>query len=436
MPRVWGKPLPMNVSMPIAAVLLDLDFPPAILKGDPDPRPHRLAARASRRGERAADRLPDGGGGRGGHRLRSRRTPDARSCSRDAALGGAGGGRRCGLSGADRLSLRAVALLPRRLAGAGFPDAASVGGLDAIAALPLTEKDELRASRTAERPIGAHLAVPMAEVVRIYSTSGTTGAPSYIPLTAARPRRSGSRSPAAPMPPRGCGAGQRLVSTYGAGPFVAGAALDAFAALGLCHIPVGPGNTERLLAAVQALGARRRRADALLCAASGRGGGRARHRPRRLERGAAPRRRRARGRGAGAARAARGGLGRAGHRGDGDRRHRGLALGRVRGAGGDAFLRPRLRPCRADRPGDRRAARPARTGRRGSSSIPTSATAPRRCCASAAATTCGCGRPLRLRAHQPAGALHRAHRRHADRARGQPLPDARCARWWRASRRR
>jgi citrate synthase len=34
-PRVWGKPLPMNVSLPIAAVLLDLEFPPAILKGIP-----------------------------------------------------------------------------------------------------------------------------------------------------------------------------------------------------------------------------------------------------------------------------------------------------------------------------------------------------------------------------------------------------------------
>ena len=27
-PQTWGKPLPMNVSMPIAAVLLDLGFPP------------------------------------------------------------------------------------------------------------------------------------------------------------------------------------------------------------------------------------------------------------------------------------------------------------------------------------------------------------------------------------------------------------------------
>jgi citrate synthase len=32
---VWGKPLVMNVSMPIAAVLLDLDFPPATIKAIP-----------------------------------------------------------------------------------------------------------------------------------------------------------------------------------------------------------------------------------------------------------------------------------------------------------------------------------------------------------------------------------------------------------------
>lgn len=31
----WGKPLPMNVSMAIAAVLLDLDFPPGMIKAIP-----------------------------------------------------------------------------------------------------------------------------------------------------------------------------------------------------------------------------------------------------------------------------------------------------------------------------------------------------------------------------------------------------------------
>lgn len=33
--QAWGRPLPMNVSMAIAAVLLDLEFPPAIIKGIP-----------------------------------------------------------------------------------------------------------------------------------------------------------------------------------------------------------------------------------------------------------------------------------------------------------------------------------------------------------------------------------------------------------------
>ena len=44
-----------------------------------------------------------------------------------------------------------------------------------------------------------------------------------------------------------------MVTTYNAGPFVAGVTLDAFARLGVCHIPVGAGNTERLMAAVQLL---------------------------------------------------------------------------------------------------------------------------------------------------------------------------------------
>ena len=33
--EVWGKPLPLNVSGPIAAVLLDLDFPAAVIRAIP-----------------------------------------------------------------------------------------------------------------------------------------------------------------------------------------------------------------------------------------------------------------------------------------------------------------------------------------------------------------------------------------------------------------
>ena len=47
--------------------------------------------------------------------------------------------------------------------------------------------------------------------------------------------------------------GQRIVSTYNAGPFVAGAALAAFDRIGLSHIPVGTGNTARLVQAIERL---------------------------------------------------------------------------------------------------------------------------------------------------------------------------------------
>ena len=41
----------------------------------------------------------------------------------------------------------------------------------------------MRASCSDDNPIGSHLAVTRERIVRIYSTSGTTGTPSYIPLT-------------------------------------------------------------------------------------------------------------------------------------------------------------------------------------------------------------------------------------------------------------
>jgi phenylacetate-CoA ligase len=139
-----------------------------------------------------------------------------------------------------------------KLERAGFAAHGAVGGLDAIEGVPLTEKDELRRTRSSDEPIGTHLTASPQEIVRIYSTSGTTGTPSYIPLNPADLEvwvRTSARSYGA----SGLERGERIVSTYNAGPFVAGAALGAFDRLGLCHIPVGSGNTERLVAAVEFL---------------------------------------------------------------------------------------------------------------------------------------------------------------------------------------
>jgi phenylacetate-CoA ligase len=125
-------------------------------------------------------------------------------------------------------------------------------GLGEIAQLPLTGKPEVKATCTPARPFGEHLCVAPAELVRIYSTSGTTGTPSYIPLTEGDLDNwvtGSARSYAA----SGLAPGDRVLTTYNAGPFVAGAALDAFARIGVCHIPVGTGSSERVLLAIKEL---------------------------------------------------------------------------------------------------------------------------------------------------------------------------------------
>ena len=139
-----------------------------------------------------------------------------------------------------------------KLSRAGFVSPADVGGLDTIARLPFTEKDELRRSQAEHPPLGSHAAVAPSDLARIYSTSGTSGTPLYIPLTKADVdewreigRKTYGRNGIKPT--------DSVVTTFGAGPFVAGASLAAFEAIGCTHIPTGVGNTEKVLAALKQL---------------------------------------------------------------------------------------------------------------------------------------------------------------------------------------
>ncbi len=136
-----------------------------------------------------------------------------------------------------------------KLFDAGFRDANAVGGLDDLADLPFTTKDELRQSQAEHAPLGAHCAAPMEKIARIYSTSGTSGVPMYIPLTQndlARWIRTSQRTyTAAGIRPH-----HRVLTTYNSGPFVAGAVGESLQALGVNLIPIGSGNTERLITAL------------------------------------------------------------------------------------------------------------------------------------------------------------------------------------------
>lgn len=149
-----------------------------------------------------------------------------------------------------------------KLRAAGIPDAAAAGELEDIGRLPFTEKDEIRRSQAEYPPFGSHLAADPKALVRIYSTSGTTGDPVYMPVTEADLTMWNEIS-ARSYYAAGLRSGMKVASTYNAGPFVAGAALDTLAKLGVCHIPVGTGNTARLVRALELI-----RPPALLCTPS------------------------------------------------------------------------------------------------------------------------------------------------------------------------
>ncbi len=137
-----------------------------------------------------------------------------------------------------------------KLKAAGFSSAEQVGGLENIAQLPFTEKDELRATQAAVPPFGDHLACDSENLRRVFSTSGTTGVPCYLGLTnhdidmyATNVARGYSAA--------GFHKGQRIAVGFNAGPFVAGAVYYGFDKIGCTVIPVGTGNTERLVTAIQ-----------------------------------------------------------------------------------------------------------------------------------------------------------------------------------------
>lgn len=141
-----------------------------------------------------------------------------------------------------------------KLQSAGFASWQEAGGLDDIAQLPFTEKDELRSAQASVPPFGAHLACDTDSLVRVFSTSGTTGVPCYLGLTASDLDMYATNV-ARGYSAAGFSAGQKVVVGFNAGPFVAGAVYYGFDKIGCTVIPVGTGNTERMVTAIQKLSA-------------------------------------------------------------------------------------------------------------------------------------------------------------------------------------
>jgi phenylacetate-CoA ligase len=131
-------------------------------------------------------------------------------------------------------------------------DVKNIKSIEDLGKLPFTEKAELRDSQLASPPLGLHMACPMKKVKRIYSTSGTTGRPTFIGLTkrdlkvwreaTSRAFWTGGfrRDSIVPL----------VVAPY----LIAASYMDAIENIGTC-VPIGVGATDRLIAAFQFIGA-------------------------------------------------------------------------------------------------------------------------------------------------------------------------------------
>jgi phenylacetate-CoA ligase len=138
----------------------------------------------------------------------------------------------------------------RKFRAAGLTPGA-VNSLDDLAKLPFTLKQELRDSLRAAPPFDEHLAAPMADVIQMQASSGTTGSPSYVALTAQDAvmwQESSARSLFA------CGIrpGDMVLHGFSMSKgFVGGLPIfQALQYMGAVDIPIGAdGGIERLLAA-------------------------------------------------------------------------------------------------------------------------------------------------------------------------------------------
>ncbi|TMC52293.1 MAG: phenylacetate--CoA ligase [Chloroflexi bacterium] len=145
-----------------------------------------------------------------------------------------------------------------REAGAGN----SFVSLADLSQLPFTTKQELKEALDENPPFGSNLCVSPEQVKRVYQTSGTSGAPSVLALTRGDMETwtiMGTRTYYA----TGIHEHSSVLTTFGAGPFVAGHTHFVLLRIGSRSVPVAPGDTERVI-----FGLRSGLADTLLSTAS------------------------------------------------------------------------------------------------------------------------------------------------------------------------
>ena len=141
----------------------------------------------------------------------------------------------------------------RKFVESGF-EPASIRSIEDLRRAPFTEKQELRDSQLASPPLGRHAAAELIDVIRVHSSSGTTGRPSYVGITAADSTR-WTEVISRVYWCEGVRPEDVLIHGFGLGFFVGGLPLkDGIENIGATFVPIGTGASDRLLSAIEHLG--------------------------------------------------------------------------------------------------------------------------------------------------------------------------------------
>jgi phenylacetate-CoA ligase len=122
-----------------------------------------------------------------------------------------------------------------------------------IERFPFTLKEELRESQASFPPLGKHIAADINDVIRVHSSTGTTGKPSFVGLTR-RDAKMWTRLTARSFYTQGARKQDIVIHAAGLTLFVAGlSSKDALEHLGAMFVPIGTGASEKALLAIQML---------------------------------------------------------------------------------------------------------------------------------------------------------------------------------------
>jgi phenylacetate-CoA ligase len=126
--------------------------------------------------------------------------------------------------------------------------------LEDLPKLPFTEKDELRKSQEEYPPLGAHCAAPMDDIIRIHSSSGTTGVPTFVGITR-HDREIWTDITARSLFAKSVRPTDVVIHAVGLTFFVGGLPVkDAIEYIGAAFVPIGTGASDRVVITTKRLG--------------------------------------------------------------------------------------------------------------------------------------------------------------------------------------